>query len=116
MRHAILFLFFLSFSLVAQENTPQIELVKNGKSYEYTLYHDNGQIAQKGAIVNQQLEGVWVRFSPEGKKLSQGTFTKGKKTGKWFFWNEQGLIEADFKDNKLVTAVSWDKGQTLAEN
>ena len=43
-------------------------------------------------------------------------FTNGKKTGKWFFWNKQGLIEADFEDNKLVKAVSWNEGQTLAEN
>ena len=116
MRYTILFFLLLSYSLIGQEASPKKELIKNGKSYEYILYHDNGQIAQKGTISNQKLEGVWVRFSPEGKKLSQGTFTHGKKTGKWFFWNEKGLIEAYFKDNKLVSAVSWNEGQSLAEN
>ena len=71
---------------------------------------------QRGPIKNKKLHGVWVSYSPEGKKVSQGTFKKGKKTGKWFFWNEEGLIEADFNENKLVSAVSWDKGKILADN
>lgn len=116
MRYIILLFLLLSYSIMGQEASPKKELKKNGKSYDYILYHDNGTIAQRGSLINQKLEGIWVRFSPEGKKISQGMFTNGKKTGKWFFWNKQGLIEADFEDNKLVKAVSWNEGQTLAEN
>ena len=115
MRFAVLFFFFLSHSLIAQNEVIENQLVKTEKSYEFTRYYANGQIAQRGPIKNKKLHGVWVSYSPEGKKVSQGTFKKGKKTGKWFFWNEEGLIEADFNENKLVSAVSWDKGKILAD-
>ena len=116
MRFAFLLFFFLSYSLIAQDGVIENQLVKTEKYHEFTRYYANGQIAQRGSIKNKKLHGVWVSYSPEGEKVSQGTFKKGKKTGKWFFWNEEGLIEADFNDNKLVSAVSWDKRKILADN
>ena len=116
MRFAFLLFFFLSYSLIAQDGVIENQLVKTEKYYEFTRYYANGQIAQRGPIKNKKLHGVWVSYSKEGEKVSQGIFKKGKKTGKWFFWNEEGLIEADFNDNKLVSAVSWDKRKILADN
>ncbi|MGA1029992.1 MAG: toxin-antitoxin system YwqK family antitoxin [Flavobacteriaceae bacterium] len=116
MKLNILFVFLLSIGLYAQENTPEKQLKKKGSNLEYVEYHSNGQIAQKGTIKANKLDGIWVSYSKAGEKLSQGHYTNGKKTGKWFFWNENGLIEADFNNNKLITAVSWDNRQTLAKN
>ena len=116
MRFSVLLFFFLSHSLIAQDKLNKNQLVKTEKSFEFTRYYANGQIAQRGPIKNKKLHGVWVSYSKEGEKVSQGIFKKGKKTGKWFFWNEEGLIEADFNDNKLVSAVSWDKRKILADN
>ena len=104
MRFALLLFFFLSYSLIAQDGVIENQLVKTEKYYEFTRYYANGQIAQRGPIKNKKLHGVWVSYSKEGEKVSQSIFKKGKKTGKWFFWNEEGLIEADFNDNKLVSA------------
>ena len=116
MRFAFLVFFLLSCSLSAQDGVIENQLVKTEKYYEFTCYYANGQIAQRGPIKNKKLHGVWVSYSREGEKVSQGTFKKGKKTGKWFFWNEEGLVEADFNNNKLVSAVSWDKRKILADN
>ena len=116
MRFAFLLFFFLSYSLIAQDGVIENQLVKTEKYYEFTRYYANGQIAQRGPIKNKKLHGVWVSYSKEGEKVSQVIFKKVKKTGKWFFWNEEGLIEADFNDNKLVSAVSWDKRKILADN
>lgn len=47
----------------------------------------------------QQPNGDWAKDGPfehlrrDGRKLEEGTYTAGKRTGTWTFWNEDGSVD-----------------------
>ena len=68
----------------AQDIKPTFE--KDGKMIKATYFHDNGEIAQTGFLLEGKLHGDWVMFDNEGKKIATGQYMNGRKSGKWFFW------------------------------
>ena len=44
----------------------------------------------------------------------RGGFSKGKKVDRWFFWNEGVLLEVDYKDNVVQSAIKWGNAELLA--
>ena len=75
---------------------------------EVILYHDNGKTYQKGFLLNNMLHGRWESYNFKGELAVLGQFLKGKKTGKWIFWNDDKLVEVNFKNNKVLSHHSWD--------
>ncbi len=100
-----------SLSLMAQEHQPKFE--KSGKLVKATYYHDNGEIAQMGYYLDGKLHDEWNMFDADGKKIAMGEYQKGLRTGKWFFWNKDGIKEVDFADNKVVNVVKYDNAEAL---
>ena len=47
-------------------------------------------------------------------KLTQGNYSNGIKTGKWFFWTENSLKEVDFVDSKITSVNEWNRKSELA--
>ena len=41
---------------------------------------------------------------------------KGKKTGKWFFWQNESLNEVDFQNSKIVSVTKWDNKNPVVVN
>ncbi len=112
---ALIFVFIFSIAIVnAQETKPVFEKVKN--KVKATYFHDNGAIAQVGYFLDGKLEGEWNMYSPEGKKIAKGNYTQGKKTGKWFFWENAILQEVNFEDSKIANVTKWNSEGTLVFN
>ncbi|UOB15983.1 toxin-antitoxin system YwqK family antitoxin [Abyssalbus ytuae] len=113
MRNLILtFAMLFSVALMAQQdNKPTFE--KEGDMIKATYFHDNGQIAQTGYILNEKPHGEWIAFNAEGEKTAVAQYEEGKKVGKWFMWADDKLTEIDYEQNKIVNVVNWDKTKTL---
>ena len=83
--------FLLSLTIAAQE-MPKRENTKNGSIVQATVFHENGSVAQRGAYnLNNELHGAWVSYDEKGALVAQGTYTEGKRTGTWFFYNDEEI-------------------------
>ena len=91
----------------AQAKKPILE--QEGNLVKVTYYFDNGQIQQQGYFKEGKLDGSWVAFDEKGNKKSIGEYTKGEKTGKWFFWNQNSLNEVDYNNSQIAEVKKWSK-------
>ena len=104
MKNLTILLIMFALSLSAQENfEPQFE--KQGDIIKAIFYHDNGEIAQIGYFKNKRRHGNWISYYPSGKKSAIGLYQSGLKTGQWFFWNNNDLIEVIYEDNKIINVL-----------
>jgi len=92
--------------LFAQEKA-NVEYVKQGDLVKGIFYYDNGVIEQEGTYKNGKLHGQWVSYDKDGKKNAVAFYHKGNKTGKWFFWRQDKLIEVDFNKNDIANVKSY---------
>lgn len=89
------------------QNEKEITLNKETNLVEATYYHDNGEISQKGTFdLAGKLHGDWVSFDDEGVKISEGTYNKGVRTGKWYFWNDGQVKEVEFDNNVIASVIN----------
>jgi len=102
-----LFLGLILFSgvIFAQNAKPVLEPF--GKKVKATYFYENGQVQQVGFFENGKLEGAWVSYDENGARVSSGEYNEGLKTGKWFFWKENNLIEVDYSDNRIASVKNW---------
>ena len=58
----------------------------------YTIkYHANGiTVWSKGKIVNDQPEGYWEWYRPDGTIKRSGYFEKGEPIGEWITYDNKG--------------------------
>ncbi|GMN10255.1 hypothetical protein MTsPCn9_13300 [Croceitalea sp. MTPC9] len=113
MKKTILILAVLfSAAISAQDIKPTFE--KEGKIVKATYFHDNGEIAQTGHILNDKLHGQWFMYDTNGKKIASGKYVNGKREGKWFFWKGDILKEVDFEDNRIAYVKDWNNSQVVS--
>ncbi len=113
-RGIILLAILFSVCSYAQDIKPTFE--KEGKMVKATYFHDNGEIAQTGYLMDGKLHGQWYMYSLEGKKLATGKYTNGKRAGKWFFWKDDILKEVDFEDNRVAYVKNWNQAEVVSVN
>ena len=100
---------------VAAQNLNQPKLETKGTLTVATYFYDNGSVQQEGTFNKDGvLEGLWTNYDFEGNKLSQGNYSNGIKTGKWFFWTENSLKEVDFVNSKIMNVSEWNRKSELA--
>lgn len=97
----------LATGTMAAQETPEKVITRNGELLEAVFYHDNGMVAQEGTYKDGELHGEWTCYDKAGNKVAMGKYLKGKKVGKWFFWNQGQLSEVDFEDNRIADVKSW---------
>ena len=110
MKNIALLIFLFSLTLSAQENIkPKFE--KEGELIKAMFYHDNGEIAQIGYFKDKKRHGNWISYHPSGKKSTMGTYDSGLKTGQWFFWSKNDLIEVIYEENKIINVLEWNNSE-----
>ena len=106
-----IFLFSVTLG-IAQASKKEVSIPKNMELI--TVYHDNGEISQMGYLKNNLLEGTWGSFDTQGAKQSSGIYKKGRKTGKWLFWQKTILVEVHYDANEIKKVVEWNlENETL---
>ncbi|MCK0155763.1 nicotinic acid mononucleotide adenyltransferase [Cellulophaga sp. F20128] len=109
---ALIFAFIFSIAIAnAQAVKPIFEKAAN--KVKATYFHENGEIAQVGHFLNGKLDGEWKMYNDEGKKIAQGNYALGQKTGTWFFWKNAILQEVDFENSKIANVTKWNTEGTL---
>ena len=102
----------LGISVSAQEVKPNFE--KEGDLIKGTYFHDNGTVSQEGTYKEGKLHGEWVMYDLDGKRTAIGEYNNGVKTGKWFFWKKDELVEVDYQDNIIADVTTWENSNSLA--
>ena len=98
----------------SQDITPTYEA--EGTLVKATYYHEDGTISKEGYFKNKKLTSKWTRFDKQGNKVQLAFYKDGKKTGKWFFWNEGSLQEVTYVNNSVKSVNVWTSESKLAFN
>jgi hypothetical protein len=46
--------------------------------------------------------------------MAVGNYVKGVKSGTWFFWTDEQLIEVEFVNNKVEDVIYWNTTERTA--
>lgn len=113
----LLAMFSLIFSLAQAQSKKEVKLNTDTNLYEATYFHDNGTVSQKGTFdLAGKLHGEWASFDQAGAPLSKGSYKKGVRTGKWYFYSENGVKEVEFKNNIVASVNGEDTATRVADN
>ena len=78
-----------------------------------TLYHDNGAIAQTGFYTKEnKLQGEWVSYDANGKKLAVAQYDNGNKVGTWKFYQGDTMKEVTYANSKIAKVNTWEAKDT----
>lgn len=113
MKKAIL-IFALIFSTYAYPQDIEPTFEKVGKMIKATYFHENGEVAQAGYLLNGKLHSEWLMFDTAGKKIASGKYVNGQREGKWFFWEDEILREVDFKENRIASVKNWNAPEVVS--
>lgn len=106
---AILLIMALTFSTAFAQKEKEVKLNKETNLIEATYFHDNGNISQQGTFdLDGKLHGDWLKYNEKGDLISEGTYTKGIRTGTWKFISNGVVKEVEFDNNVIASVV--DKG------
>ena len=56
-------------------------------------YYSSGQIRSKGSIKNDNREGIWKWFHPDGSLWTIENYSNGKLNGEWKQYSKSGKLE-----------------------
>ena len=85
------------------EETHYANNLKNGSSKKYS---EKGIVLEETNFKNNQYDGETIFRDVDGKIVSKGKFTNGKKTGIWqFFENGKLTKEVNMSDSKNNNSV-----------
>lgn len=113
MKNAILLFAFLITVVSFGQEKRDLKLNDDTNLIDVTYYHDNGVVSQTGAYtLDGKLQGEWLSFDTEGKKLVLANYDNGKKVGKWFYWNDKTLKEIDYTSNVIASITEWTNDKT----
>lgn len=77
--------------------------LKDGKPEGYwKSFYRNGQLKTEGNRINYALDGPWIFYSEEGKKVVEINYSKDKKNGPRKSFNDEKVYRIDnFVDDKI---------------
>lgn len=103
MKKSILFVFAFLITVVSFAQDQQkrdLKLNKDTNLIDVVYYHDNGVVSQTGSYtVDGKLQGAWLSFNTEGKKIVSANYDNGKKVGKWIYWIDEIKKEVNYENN-----------------
>lgn len=118
MRNIILPLAICCFATLAvAQQQPELKLNAETNLIEATYFHENGEISQQGTFnLEKQLHGDWISYDADGKKISQGSYLNGQKTGKWVFWSKGDTKEVVYDNNAIASVNGIRKEAPVVKN
>ncbi len=111
MKKLVLFSFAFLITVVSfAQQKRELKLNKDTNLIEVVYYHDNGVVSQTGTYTTVgKLQGEWLSFNTEGKKIISANYDNGKKVGKWFYWTKETVKEVDYNTNVIANLKESEK-------
>lgn len=83
--------------------------MQNDYEGDYKKYHPNGNIMIEGKYKNNKKDGAWFYFNENGKIVQGGHYFNDEKQGIWRFWNENGIMyyEEIFQNGELKSMIFY---------
>jgi antitoxin component YwqK of YwqJK toxin-antitoxin module len=78
---------------------------KNGiLNGEHKSYYKNGQLKRQGSYVNGNLNGKWIGYEIDGRKIYEVEYKNDTLVGRFFTWYSTGVIreKGSFRNNRKV--------------
>ena len=103
-KNLFIFRLMLGFSMSAQK---AIYTDQDGDGViEYVLEDNDGGVLETGFYYQQKKVKTWISYYADGNKRVVARFKNGLRHGKWFMYNEKGLVvyEITYKSGKRVSA------------
>lgn len=102
-KSVVLFFAFLITVASFGQQKRDLKLNKETNLIDVVYYHDNGDVSQTGSYTaDGKLQGEWLSFDTEGKKIVSANYDNGKKVGKWFYWTNGTVKEVDYSTNVIA--------------
>lgn len=112
----IALLSFVAYPQNSPSETTNKKVVEEGKLEKVTTYHANGAVSQEGFLKKNKLHGKWISYNKNGEKIAIANYNKGKKEGIWLHWTNDGLIEVEYRANKVIRKAEWSSATKLADS
>ena len=77
---------------------------------DYKSYFENGQLEANGRYRGGAKVGLWESFHPTGQRASKGVCAKGRRSGKWTFWREDGAENTSDSGEYSTLSVNYPGG------
>lgn len=91
------------------------EMFVVGERIRSIVYHQNGEVSEKGWFVADKPDGVWKQYDQSGSLLARAQFNEGKREGKWSIRNtaDGTMMRLLYRDSKLVHGEQIDENGLL---
>lgn len=87
-------------SFAQKKQNRDLKFNKDTNLIEVVYYHNNGVVSQKGTYTaDGKLQGKWLVFNTEGKKIVSANYDNGKKVGLWIYVIDGTLKEVNYANN-----------------
>jgi antitoxin component YwqK of YwqJK toxin-antitoxin module len=114
MKKIVMLLVMLLVGFTYAQKERSLELNKETNLIEVVYYNDNGGVSQTGFYtLDGKLQGEWLSYSKDGKKIVSAKYNNGAKVGKWFYWSDDKLKEVDYSNNSIVSVNEWKNSKTI---
>ena len=114
MKKIVMLLLMLSIGFTYAQKERSLELNKETNLIEVVYYHDNGEVRQTGFYtLDGRLQGDWLSYAKDGKKIVAAKYHNGAKVGKWFYWSDDKLREVDYSNNAVASVNEWTNSKTI---
>jgi antitoxin component YwqK of YwqJK toxin-antitoxin module len=118
MKNYILMLVLIMSSLASYgQKEKELTLNEDTGLIEAVYFHDNGVISQKGTFnLDRKLHGEWISYDEAGKKIAQGSYENGLRSGKWLFWQDKSVKEVVYDKNAVASIDGKKTSDGLVKN
>ena len=107
MKKIFIIVIMLCASITFAQEDKNVKYVENGDFTEATYYYDNGAIKQEGTFnAEGKLHGEWISYDINGDKTTVANYVNGKKSGKWQFWSNDGVVREVIYENSKIVSVN----------
>ena len=107
MKKIVVIAIMLCVSITIAQEEKNVTYIEKGDLTEATYYYDNGAIKQVGTFnAEGKLDGEWISYDINGDKTTVANYVNGKKSGKWQFWNNDGVVREVTYENSRIVSVN----------
>ncbi|MCH2213764.1 MAG: hypothetical protein MK086_01205 [Flavobacteriales bacterium] len=71
-------------------------------------FYDNGKIEETGVLSKGEKVGTWIKYNPDGDKISKGSYKDGLKNGEWKVWDADGTLRVSMNYESGKRTGKWE--------